>query len=409
MRQLTTITQKGKTQTSKPQERRFVLRLLPILLSVILCCALVSCGSGGRVSALGGEALEIHSFADLEVTQITVEAGTQATDIALPSVLKGFVQVETPDTQVTAEADSADTQVTIETAEAQSDTQAVVQLEEVEVPVTWNCEAYDSEIAGTYIFFSQLMENYTYASEMPQIAVVVLPAEDAGTDGTTTPEPTATPEGTVTPEGEALPTPEPGAFVPEAYQITTFTNEPIAIEVPRGTAIENIPLPATLPATNALGEQVEVPVTWVNVTESADGFGFDPNDYIAGSRYGYGPWTFTATVDAAFTYSGESITASVTLPDCMTIDNIGGYGSSETIFYFVIFKGDSVGLFDEITANMTDGGVKNVPISWSGNYDTSTIGEYQLHMSVGGGYSGGGAKAKVSVIQDYAISEVGEQ
>lgn len=410
------------------QERHSWFRLLCALLSVVLCCTLISCSSARRVRALDGEALEIHSFADLEVTQITVATGTHAAEIALPSVLIGYVQTSAGDISVPAETETADaeTLVMIELEGEQSEAQVTEQLEEVEVPVTWSCEAYDPEVAGIYTFAAQLMENYTYSEEMPQIDVVVLAAESAATDGEETAEPTPTPEGAVTLDEAELLNPEDAALVPEAYQLSAFINEPIAIEVVRGTSIEDIPLPASLPAINALGEQVEVWVTWENITTTSDEMENDPNDFVTGSTCGYGPWVFTAklaqpqiiTTEAtegteaaptastyAYSYTGEPVTARVTLPDCMTISNIGGYGSGDTIFRFVIFLGGSVALPDEITALMADGGVKNVPVSWSGSYDASTVGEYQLRMSVGGGYSSFSVKGIVSVIRNYALGE----
>ena len=391
-------------------------RLICVLLAITLLCSLTACNGKGNVSALGGDPLAIASFAELVVTQISVEAGTPMESIALPPTLGGFAEVEP--TMATEATDSAN---------AEGETQTMTQLEKIEVPVTWVCETYDSETAETYIFVSQLMEDYTFEGEMPQIAVLVYSAEVIATpdpemsteetpvpeptqEGTISPEPTVTPELVVTLDDAVTVSPEPTAGIsPEAYQITAFINEPIAIEVARGTAIENLPLPVTLPALNALGEQIEVPVTWENIITTSGEMEFDPNDYITGSTCGYGPWVFTAAVDAAYSYAGEPVTASVTLPDCMTIDNIGGYSAGASIFRFVIFQGGYVDLPDEITAVMTDGGMKNVPVFWSGSYDADTIGEYQLRMSVGGGFNGGGAKAIVSVIRDYAASEGGEQ
>jgi hypothetical protein len=395
MKQLTSNTHKGEPIANKPRMRRVVLLLLSVLMCVILCGALVACAQA-RVNALDGEPLELHSFAELSVTKITVQTGTHAADLALPSILTGYVAVE-------IEAPE-------ETEEAEGETQETVRLDEVEVPVTWVCETYDSETPGAYIFVSQLMERFIYSEEMPTISVKVVAAEDEPTEEPeeTTPEPEETapaPEGFVTLDDAELILPETEVLVPEAYQISDFTNEPIAIEVARGTAIEDLLLPAMLPAINALGEEIEVPVTWVNIVDTSIAYEFDPNDYVSGSMYGYGPWVFTATVDAAYTYAGEPVTARVTLPDCMTVKSIGGYNSGATIFKFVIFKGDSLKLPSSITANMTDGGMKSVPVSWSGSYDANTVGEYQLRMSVGGGYSSFSAKAIVSVIRDYALGE----
>jgi hypothetical protein len=397
MKQLTSNTHKREPIANKPRMRRVVLLLLSVLMCVILCGALVACAQA-RVNALDGEALELHSFAALSVTKITVHTGTHAADLALPSILTGYVAVE-------IEAPE-------ETEEAEGETQETVRLDEVEVPVTWVCESYDSETPGTYIFVSQLMERFSYSEEMPTISVKVVAAEDEPSTepaDETTPAPEETipalEEGFVTLDDAVLILPETEALVPEAYQISDFANEPIAIEVARGTAIENIPLPATLRAVNALGEEIEVPVTWVNIVDTSIAYEFDPNDYVSGSMYGYGPWVFTATVDAAYTYAGEPVTASITLPDCMTVKSIGGYSSGNTIFHFVIFQGGSLKLPSKMTASMTDGGMKSVPVSWSGSYDASTVGEYQLRMSVGGGYSSFSAKGIVSVIRNYALGE----
>ena len=341
------------------------------------------------------------------------------------------------DTPVPAEPDTEDAPVTIEIEDEQSEASVTEQLEQVEVPVTWTCEAYDAETTGTYVFTSQLMENYIYSEEMPQIGVVVLEAENTATDDGETAESTPTPDGAVMLDDATLASPEPTLTLPEAYQITAFTNEPIAIEVPRGTAITDIPLPETLPAINALGEQVEVPVTWVNITQATEEYENDPNDYVSGNLSGYGPWVFTAmlvqpqiiateatnettevtysttegtepaptTPTYAYSYTGEPVSASVTLPDCTTIESIGGFGQDETVFRFVIFQGGSLSLPDEITAFMTDGGTKNVPVYWSGSYDANTVGDYRLEMSVGGAYSSYSAKAVVSVIRDYTQGE----
>ena len=406
MKQLTSNTHKGEPIANKPRIRRVVLLLLSVLMCVILCGALVACAQA-RVNALDGEALELHSFAELSVTKITVHTGTHAADLALPSILTGYVAVET--------------EAPVETEEAEGEAQETVRLDEVEVPVTWVCESYDSETPGTYIFVSQLMERFSYSEEMPTISVKVVAAEDEPTEEPAEDEPSTEPadettpapeetipaleEGFVTLDDAELILPETEVLVPEAYQISDFTNEPIAIEVARGTAIEDLPLPSSLSAINVLGEEIEVPVTWVNIADTSDEYEFDPNDYTRGSISGYGPWIFTAAVDAAYTYAGELVTARVTLPDCMTVKSIGGYNSGETIFRFVVFKGGSVGLPSEITADMTDGGMKTVPVSWSGSYDASTVGEYQLRMSVGGGYSSFSAKAIVSVIRNYALGE----
>jgi len=409
-------------------------RLICVLLAITLLCSLAACNGKGNVSALGGDPLAIASFAELVVTQISVEAGTPMESIALPPTLGGFAEVEP--TMAREATDSAN---------AEGETQTMTQLEKIEVPVTWVCETYDSETAGTYIFVSQLMEDYTFEGEMPQIAVLVYSAEVIATpdpemsteetpvpeptqEGTISPEPTVTPELVVTLDDAVTVSPEPTAGIsPEAYQITAFINEPIAFEVARGTAIENLPLPVTLPALNALGEQIEVPVTWVNITEATEFFEYNPNDYVSGSVYGYGPWIFTAQLGAveaaaaaeasdaaaeadavlpaatyAYVYTGEPVTASVRLPDCMTVDNIGGYSSDVFLFRFVIFQGDSVGLPTEIGAMMTDGGYKSIPVSWSGNYDRDTIGSYAITMHIGGGYSGGGrTTGEVVVMREY--------
>ena len=393
MKQLTENTHKGEPIANKSRTRRVVLLLLSVLMCVILCGALVAC-TQARVNALDGEALALHSFAALSVTKITVHTGTHAADLALPSILTGYVAVE-------IEAPE-------ETEEAEGETQETVRLDEVEVPVTWVCESYDSETPGTYLFVSQLMERFSYSEEMPKISVKVVAAEDEPTEEPeeTTPEPEETTpetEGFVTLDDAVLILPETEALVPEAYQITAFTNDPIAIEVPRGTAIEDLPLPSSLPAINALGEEIAVLVTWENITANSNEMEYDPNDYVTGSMSGYGPWTFTAVIGETYTYVGEPVTASVTLPDCKTIDSIGGYSSGATIFKFVIFKGGSLSLPNSFSAYMTDGGIKNVPVSWSGSYDASTLGEYQLRMSVTGGYSSFSVKGIVSVIRNYAL------
>lgn len=422
MKLLTENTHKGEPIANKPRMRRFVLLLLSVLMCVIHCGTQVACAQA-RVNALDGEALALHSFAELSVTKITVHTGTHAADLALPSILTGYVAVE-------IEAPE-------ETEEAEGETQETVRLDEIEVPVTWVCESYDSETPGTYLFVSQLMERFSYSEEMPTISVKVVAAEDEPSvePEETTPEPeeatpepeetTPEPEGFVTLDDAVLILPETEALVPEAYQIMAFTNDPIAIEVPRGTKIEDLPLPSSLPAINALGEEIAVLVTWENISASEE-MEYDPNDYVTGSAYGYGPWIFTAklaqpqiiTPEAtdgaeetpaagmyAYIYEGEPVTASVTLPDCLTVRNVGGYEAGSIIFSFVVFKGDSLKLPSQISANMTDGGIKNVPVSWSGSYDADMVGEYQLSMSVGSNYSGFSAKAIVSVIRNFALGE----
>lgn len=399
-------------------------RLICVLLAITLLCSLAACNGKGNVSALGGDPLAIASFAELVVTQISVEAGTPMESIALPPTLGGFAEVEP--TMATEATDSAN---------AEGETQTMTQLEEIEVPVSWKCETYDSETVGTYIFASELTEDYTFEGELPQITVLVYAAEvietpdpEVSAEETPVPEPTATPELVVTLDDAVTVSPEPTAGIsPESYQITAFVNEPIAVEVARGTAIEEIPLPATLPALNALGEQIEVPVTWVNITETTDYFEYNPNEYVSASAYGYGPWIFTAqlgTAEAAapaeasdgaaetdaalpaatyaYVYTGEPVTASVSLPDCMTIESICGFSSGDLIFRFVIFQGGSVDLPSQITAYMTDGGYKNVPVSCSGSYDADTVGTYMLTMHTGKGFSGAGSyKIEVIVIRQY--------
>ena len=369
----------------------YLSRWLSALLTICLLCALSACNGNGKVSALEGEALAIDSFANPEVTQISVLRGTQKDDIALPATITGYIVTESTVVLEPADAGSIEGQ-----------TQTTTQLEPVDVPVTWSCEGYAPDTDGDYAFVSQLSENYSFAGDMPQITVhvkseepeptaTILPVEVDLSDAARA-EPTPTPDPSATPDAAASASPEPTATLPpEAYQITAFVNDPIAVEVARGTAMEAIPFPATLKATNVLGAEVEVPVTWVNTTTEGDGFSADPNDYAAGSVYGYGPWGFTAMVDPAYTYAGAAVMASVSIPVCYQISNFSGVTKGGLLIRFVVAEGEDVSMPEEVGACMEDGGYWSIPVTWSGEYNTNQAGTYTLKMHTGDGYSGGGS------------------
>jgi hypothetical protein len=349
--------------------------------AVMFCTMLSGCGSRD-VSALT-EAVKIASFSEERVSVITVAQGTAADMIGLPDVLAASI--------IVTAAPPADSAAAAEPSEQDTaQTQAAETAELRDVPVSWQCADYDPDTAGAYVFTAQLQPGYVYEGGMPTVTVEVKAASEPAISDAPEPEASGEPEVPIEPEGET------GGIV-----ITAFTNDPIAVEVPRGTAIEDIPLPKTLPAIDGNGDAIEVPVTWTNIIDSTNEFEIDPNDYETGRLSGYGPWIFTASVGEGYAYAGESVTASVKNTDCNEIESFCGITTGGLIMRFVIFEGETVNLPTEVSAFMADGGYKNVPVSWSGGYDTQTAGTYELTMNVKGGYTGGGATADIVVIKDY--------
>jgi len=353
------------------------------LAALIFCTMLAGC-AGGDVSALT-DTVQIVSFSENNVSVITVEQGTEADAIGLPQTLEANIVIET---EASDQPEMSETDIAPADGEQ---VQTVETTEQRDVPVSWQCADYNPDAAGAYVFTAQLQPSYVYEGDMPTVTVEVqATSEPAASDK---PEPAESAE----PEASAEPAAESGKII-----INRFTNDSIAVEVPRGTAIEDIPLPKTLPAIDGNGDAVEVPVTWINIIDNTNQYEIDPNDYTAGSLHGYGPWVFTASIDPQYAYAGEPVTASVTIPDCNEIESFFGVATGEMLMRFIIFEGGSVNLPTEVSAIMTDGGYKNVPVSWEGSYDTQTAGTYELTMNIKDGYTGGGrATAEINVIQDY--------
>lgn len=378
------------------------------LMTLLLLISSYGC-NGKEVSALSEIPLVIDHFEEMLVTEIIVGTEVSFEEIALPQTLTGYVVVST------VEEDLDETP----TDETEQSNPSEPVLQQMDIPVIWVCEEYTPATAGVFVFTVELNEEYAFEGDLPQMTVIVqasagedtaleesFPTEDSDPDAQQTPdpsivlEPTATPEPLETPEGIVLETLETEPTVsPESSHIIVFLNDPINIEVVRGTAIEEIPLPATLPALNALNEQIEVPVTWTNII---DELSFSLNDYTRDSLFCYGPWTFTAVVDPTkYLYEGDSVTASVYIADCNVIERFCGVSSGGLIVRFVAFAGDSVRLPSELTARMTDGGYKNIPVSWKGSYDKDSFGTYTYTMQIDGEFVGGGSlMAEIVIILD---------
>lgn len=395
---------------------------LALLLALTVCFGFAGC-STDVAHALAKETIVVFSFSEERVYSITAAWGTDQNDLGLPETLTANVVVDAGD---------GDQPQTAET------------LEVCEVPVSWECANYDLETEGDYTFLAKLEPDYFYDGEMPVLIVTILAAMP---DEASASDQSATPDESVVPEMEAtsLPeiTPEPSATLepsatPEIsptpdpaldFVITAFLNEPIEIFVERGTPIENIPLPAMLPAINGNGMEIEVPVKWENVIADAE---CDPNDYISNSKHGYGPWLFTASIQNApmtadadtldptgvvdgaeesdktnsasleysYIYSGEPVMASVRIFDCSIINHICGIAEDGLLFRFVILTGHTLNLPIEVSALMDDDGYKNVPVRWIGECDVDTPGVYDFVMEIDSGYTGGYAIAEVVVVKN---------
>jgi len=382
-----------------------------LALSILLLCLFVSGCGNKTVHALTDEEIVISAFSEENISYLTVLPGTGADAIGLPDTLR------------------ANAIVSQEAAQGEGErTELVDTIEFIDVPVSWLCEDYDPDTVGVYLFMAILQQGFFYEGDAPTIEVEV--QAPSTQDSNTSPEPSLTPDPSQTPEPstspEMSPTPDPAVD----YTIVSFVNEPIELIVERGITEENLPLPATLPALNALGEQIEVPVTWVCENVGDDALEIAENQYAFASRYGYGTWTFIAQVgtaevaassdasdgaanpDAAllvgaptYVYTGEPVTANVSILDCTEIENFCGSSEDGLLMRFAILAGDSIHLSNSIGAFMADGGYKNVPITWNGHYDTNAAGNYMLEIVLGNGYRGGGrAFAEVVVLEPGADS-----
>lgn len=421
---------------------RLIKRIVSALATLIFGLTLSGC-SGGVVHALTQEEIVISSFSEERVDSIAVALDTSADMIGLPSTLTANIVVNgQADEEEISETDS-------------QETPAIEILEVREIPVAWECATYDSETAGEYIFTALLEAGYTFEGELPKITVEVLTdtgdsasdeadvvegsedtasaeadaleeSEDSASaetdeiaESAETPEPSVTPEPSATPEPSVTPEAEATSDSTLDSVITAFLNEPIEIYVGRGTPADEIPLPATLPALNGNGAQIEVPVVWTNVCDEESEY--DPNDYAAGALFGYGPWIFTAAIAApqpaetvisedgetaevqqpTYSYAGDPVTASVGIYGCTQIDSFCGISSDGLLMRFVILTGGAIDLPDYVSAFMADGGFLNIPVSWNGSFNVNSAGVYTLNMVVGGGYSGGGgAYAEIDVVKE---------
>lgn len=395
------------------------LALIGILL--VLCLFATACGTK-TVRALAEGEVAIASFSEERAAKLVVPLGTAAEEIGLPDTLSASVVIPQEPSQ-DAEQSEAPTEM----------------LELRDVPVTWVSEDYTPDSIGTYLFLAVLQPGYVYEGTLPTIEVEVQAAE--GAEPSATPDPSETPEPSVTPDASASPEVTPTPDPTLDFVITSFVNEPIEIFVERGTSEENIPLPATLTAINGNGVQIEVPVTWASVADEANELYENETIYAIESRYGYGPWVFTASIlnpssetvetteqveespspdqteepvqtpevstpSTIYTYTGEPVTASVRIVDCNEIQSFCGISEDGLLMRFVIFEGGSVHLPDQTGAFMQDGGYRNIPISWSGSYDTNSEGSYTLHMRIEDGYSGGGrATAEIVVLKAASKSD----
>lgn len=244
--------------------------------------------------------------------------------------------------------------------------------------------------------------------------VTAISADSSEPEPTPSPEPTDTfaplaeaPQATPEPSGEepeATTTP-PETTAAEGNTISKFTMaEPITLEVTRGTSVEDVcaALPQTLPAVDEDGNAIEVPVTWKADSDAMSEI-FGEDAYTNSSRYGYGPWSFTASADSQYIYIGEKITAQVSVPGCCEIESFCGQSRDGLLMKFQIGIGGSVNL-DAITftgAMMADGGYKNVPIAFSGSYDNSKAGTYRYEIQVTGDYTGATNAWAEIVVEDY--------
>ncbi len=400
----------GTTHTGLSRARIFTCMLL------VLCLFATACGTK-TVRALADGEVAIASFSEERTAKLVVPLGTAAEEIGLPDTLPASVVIPQEPSQ-DAEQSEAPTEI----------------LELRDVPVAWVSEDYTPDSIGTYLFAAVLQPGYIYEGTLPTIEVEVQAAEEAEPfatpDASETPEPSLTPDGSASPE--ITPTPDPALD----SVITSFVNEPIEIFVERGTSEENIPLPATLTAINGNGVPIEVPVTWASVADEANELYENETIYAIESRYGYGPWVFTASIlnpssetvetteqieespvpdqteepvqtpevstpSTAYTYAGEPVTASVRIADCNEIQSFCGISEDGLLMRFVVLEGESVHLPSQTGAFMRDGGYRNIPISWSGRYDTDSAGTYKLSMHVEDGFGGGGrVTAEIVVLKD---------
>jgi len=403
--------QMSATQLKENWMARRSRQIILVLMMIAFCLFVSGCGDK-TVSALTSDDIVISSFSEEFVSYLKVPLGTSAEMIGLPDTIQATIVISQNELQ----------------AEDASE-QTFEIIEYMDVPVSWLCEDYDPNTVGVSIFSAVLQSGFSYEGVIPTVQVEVEAAVES--EPTITPDPSTTPELIVTPEPstspEGSPTPEPAL----EYVIVSFVNEPIELIVERGITEENLPLPATLPALNALGEQIEVPVTWVCENVGDNPLEIAENQYAFASRYGYGPWVFIAQIgtaevaasddgigddvvdpDAAllagtqtFVYTGEPVTANVSILGCTEIENFCGTSDDGLVMRFAILAGDSIHLSDSIGAFMADGGYQNVPITWNGRYDTNVAGNYMLEIVLGHGYHGGGrAFAEIVVLEAGADS-----
>ncbi|NCB93909.1 MAG: hypothetical protein EOM40_15325 [Clostridia bacterium] len=136
-----------------------------------------------------------------------------------------------------------------------------------EVPVTWNCESYQQEEAGTYTFTPVLPEGVQAEVDLPGIFITV--------------------------DEKAVEEQEP-------VTIISFSDVEKTINVAAGTTEEEIGLPSELTGRTDREEEVQIPVTW----RCENGYKQDQA----------GEYLFKAAWDASkYQYEGESISVKVTV------------------------------------------------------------------------------------------------
>jgi hypothetical protein len=194
-----------------------------------------------------------------------------------------------------------------------------------------------------------------------------------------------------------------------AQELTEEQTEPfpvsqIALEAARGTSAEEVcaELPGTMTVKDENGEPIEVPVTWNAPAPDGTSGMYGEDAYTYYSRYGYGPWIFTAVADPAVNDSGEEMTAAVSIRDCTEIAGFCGASSDGLLYKFTIPSGCEFDLsaMNSVDAIMADGGCKKVPVSWSGTYEKDVPGTYRISIDVLGDYTG--------VLSTYAEIVVGD-
>ena len=262
-------------------------------------------GEGEEGSEETNYSFEIESFTN-EAIMVEVERGTEVADIPLPETLSAIDR----------------------------------EGNEIEVPVTWTAPK-DEEASSCG------MDGYTYGSISgygPWTFIAVVDSEYSY-------------------DGEPV---EAQVFIPSGFEIDSFTNEAIMVEVERGTEVADIPLPETLSAIDREGNEIEVPVTWT-APEDEEASSWEMDGYTYESVFGYGPWTFTAVVDSKYTYDGAPIEAQVSIPDCNEIDRF----INEAIMVEVE-RGTEVAdipLPETLSAIDREGNEIEVPVTWTAPED----------------------------------------